>query len=365
MAVYTRYPEDLTGTNPDNLVMGEIINLSTRPIRVAVPKYGPFFADSSFVVFDNLTQRRLEKGTDYVMPMILQEAVLRTGKDVADAFIIMNSQVSSQLRISYQSIGGHYQSNIDNIVNIYESFLVDARSVDWVTGIYGKPSNYSPSPHPHWLSDIYGFEPIAVELERIAKAIELVNTTAFEVVLDAIQSKGATKAEMENGTALKKFVTLEGLMHVVDKYGFNQISLRPATSSLKNGRTLWFDVDASYVPATSNYVWQIVHETTTPDDFAAQNGLIPLSEGIGRFMIQSLRTLSAEQSETFRVIMRLGSLTGPVVARSKLLTMTQHGTVDDGGIVEAMVSASYTSPFIKQSAETMYVSRSFSNASYS
>ena len=96
MPTYYRYPEDLTGVNPDNLVVGEVVVLNDRPIRVAVPKYAPFFT-KSLVVVDELTQRVLIKGADYTVPIINQEASLRTGEEIADAVLIENKDVSVTL----------------------------------------------------------------------------------------------------------------------------------------------------------------------------------------------------------------------------------------------------------------------------
>ena len=124
MSAYYRYPEDPTGVNPDNLVSGEIHQLSNRPIRVAVPKYAPFFTDS-LIVYDGLTQQPLVRGQDYKIPTISREATLRFGKEIADAILIENSNVSDEIRITYQVLGGVHQNNIDNIVNIYEQFVND------------------------------------------------------------------------------------------------------------------------------------------------------------------------------------------------------------------------------------------------
>ena len=99
MPVYHRYPEDLTGVNPDNLVVGEVIVLNDRPIRVGVPKYAPFFS-KSLVIIDELTQRTLIKGVDYRIPIISQEATLRVGEEIADAFLIENKDVSPNIRAS-------------------------------------------------------------------------------------------------------------------------------------------------------------------------------------------------------------------------------------------------------------------------
>ena len=364
MPVYHRYPEDLTGTKPDNLIVGELYSLSDRQVRVSVPKYGPFFVES-LQVYDNVTQRRLDKGVDYRVPMIVREASLRTGKEIGDSILIENSEVSSQIRLTYQCLGGDYQNNIDNIVQIYESYLNDNRSVDWLTGIYGKPTEFPPSPHPHWLSEIYGFEPLTVQMERIVQAILLGNTPAFEQLLASMNSKGASIPEMNAGLPIKKFVSLEGLLHVLDKYNFNSMSMKPASLKISNGQGIWVDVKASYVPEDVNYYWSIEHDTSSPEDFVANTGYVNLSHGEGRFMIQTMKDLVAEEAETFRIALRRNSGQGQIVMLSRQLTLAKHRDAADSSAFKALTVCCIGDPRIARTKKTMQIMRSRQDASYS
>ena len=362
MPTYYRYPEDLTGVNPDNLVVGEVITLNDRPIRVAVPKYAPFFT-KSLVVIDELTQRVLTKGIDYSVPIISQEASLRTGEEIGDAFLIENKDVSPNIRVTYQVLGGSYQSNIANITQIYEAYINDNRSVDWLTGVYGKPDTYPPSLHPHWLSEIYGFEPITVQLERIAQAIMLGNTPAFEMFLESIETRFATLTDMEMGKPLKRAVTLEGLLHVLNKYNFNSIVMTPESFVLKNGRSLWFDVNATNVPDEKRYYWTIEHETSTMDDFVAQSGIVNLVNGKGRFMIQSFRDTMLEPEEYFRVYLRRNGPDGQIVVKSRRLKLLKH--LAYVRILDVLRVCSVNDPRVPRIAKSVSIKRSFANASHS
>lgn len=364
MPVYHRYPEDLTGVNPDNSVVGEVIVLNDRPIRVGVPKYAPFFS-KSLVITDQLTNRILVKDVDYRVPIISQEATLRTGEEIADAFLIENTSVSPNIIVNYQVLGGNYQSNIANITQIYESYINDNRSVDWVSGVYAKPDAYPPSLHPHWLADIFGFEPVTVQLERIAQAIMLGNTPAFEMFLQSIETKFATIADMELGMPVKRAVTLQGLLHVLDKYNFNSIILTPERFTLKNGKVLWFDVNATNVPDESRYYWTIEHETSRPADFVAQSGVVNLVNGKGRFMIQSFKDKLLEPEEFFRVYLRRNGPDGQIVVKSRRLSLVKHLAYQHTRILDVLRVCSVNDPRIRRIAKSVSIKRSFAHASHS
>ena len=364
MPVYHRYPEDLTGVNPDNSVVGEVIALNDRPIRVAVPKYAPFFV-KNLVVYDQLTLRRLTLGVDYRVPIISQEATLRVGEEIGDAFLIENRDVSPNIIVDYQVLGSDYQNNIANITQIYESYINDNRSVDWLTGVYGKPDAYPPSAHPHWLSEIFGFEPLTVELERIANAITLGNTPAFEMFLESIETRFATIQDMEVGKPLKRAVTLQGLLHVLDKYNFNSIVMTPESFSIKNGKTLWVNVNATNVPDESRYYWTIEHETTTPGDFVAQSGVCNLTNGKGRFMIQSFKDKMLEPEEFFRIYLRRSGPDGQIVVKSRRLSLTKHLAYQHTRILDVLRVCSVNDPRIRRIAKSVSIKRSFAYASHS
>ena len=364
MPTYYRYPEDLTGVNPDNLVVGEIITLNDRPIRVGVPKYGPFFT-KSLVIYDQLTQQELKKGIDYTVPIISQEASLRTGEEIADAFLIENKNVSPNIRVNSQNLGGAYQSNIANIAQIYEAYVNDNRGVDWISGVYGKPDAYPPSMHPHWLSEIYGFEPLTVQLERIAQAIMVGNTPAFELFLESLGSRFATIQDMEIGKPLNRAVTLQGLLHVLEKYNFNSVVMTPEAFSIKNGKSLWFNVNATNVPDEKRYYWTIEHETSCPADFTMQSGIVNLVNGKGRFMIQSFKDKMQEPVEYFRVYLRRNSPDGQIIVKSRRLTLAKHLAYQHTRILDVLRVCSINDPRIRRIAKSVSIKRSFAYASHS
>lgn len=363
MTTFYRYAEDPTGLNPDNLVSGELYSLSTRPIRAAVPKYGPFFTES-LVVYDNLTQQPLVKGIDYRIPTIARDATLKFGKEVADAILIENSSVSGQIAITYQAVGGLFQNNIDNLVTMYEAYINDDRKIDWLTGILGKPSEYPPGPHPHWMSDLFGFETLNFQLERIAQAILLGNSPAFDALLQAIESGKASLPEMDAGQPLRKTVTLEGLLYVLDKYNFNSVLVKPQAVSLINGGSLWIDVTSSNVPDTVTWYWTIQHIDTQPDDFVLNSGILSMVNGVGKLMLQSVRSLDKEDDEQFRVQIRRNGVNGQVIATTRLLTSRAHAAKHFDRILDALKVQTLHTPQLRLTPKTYSIARSYRHATF-
>ena len=102
-----RYALDPTGTNSDNRVIGEIHTLTTRTIRAAAPLYGAYFTET-LSVYDESTTRLLVRNVDYQCAELLQEATLRYGKEICLVVLIINPDVSNEIRLSYQVLGGDF-----------------------------------------------------------------------------------------------------------------------------------------------------------------------------------------------------------------------------------------------------------------
>lgn len=181
-----RYPLDRTGINRDNLILNEPHTLAPKArvtdVRVAAPLYGPMYSESLIVV-DAITKRKLEKGIDYKLTDLLQTATLQFAKPVTQFVVIINGTVSNEIEITYQCVGGNYQNDSTAVIHAYETFLNDARAVDW-EDITGKPNEFPPSPHIHLLEDVIGWGPMLWALERVREAILLSNSSIFENFLE-------------------------------------------------------------------------------------------------------------------------------------------------------------------------------------
>lgn len=207
-----RYPLDTTGLNTDNYVNGEIHNLSNKPVRAIAPTYGAYFTES-LKVFDNRTQHMLVRGTQYICTELLQTPTEMYGKEICYLILIIDPNVSSEVIIQYQVLGGLYTNSGDAIINIYETIMQDNRPINWVD-VLNKPLGYTPTQHLHDGRDIYGFEYLVTSLERIRNAIVASDVPVYEGIMDWLSTELET---IRNQTSFPKIATTqEALAGVVD-----------------------------------------------------------------------------------------------------------------------------------------------------
>lgn len=332
-----RYDEDITGLNPDNLVSGEEILLSNRDIRVAKFRYGPVFLES-VRLFDAATMQPLVEGEHYRIPWISHELSLRTAKEIVHSVLITDRTVGDRLIASYQALGGSSMPLSQEIMTAYEILLNDNRSVDWTTGVFGKPNAYPPSAHPTFFNDIYGWQALGFQLERLTQAIALGNTPAFDQIIKAYQTFAASKLQMETGEDMKRLVSIEGLLHVADKYNFNTMTMIPETYVVTDGRGFWVDVTSRLAKPGYVYYWSIAHETTTPEDFVTRTGVVTLNHGAGRFYVQTSKDVPKEENEYFYVTLHLNNPEGVEVIRTEKIMLRRHS--ERGAVTGALIYGS-------------------------
>lgn len=356
MTTLHRYPLDPTGVNPNNFISGEVHTLSARQIRVAVPKHGPFFSDS-VVVYDGVSMQRLNRGVDYRIPTISQELSLRYGQEIAETLLIENQSVSSTIRVSYQALGGEFQNNIDSIVQIFEAWVNDNRSVDWSSAVFGKPNTFPPAPHPHYLADVFGFEPITFELERIVQAIGMANAEGYELLYKGLKGHTVSEEDVANGVVSDKYVSFERLLQALQCYNFNSIKLTPERTSIFNGKSFWVKVEASNAPLSEVYHWSIEHIGTSNADFITASGIVTLTNGVGEFMVQVASSGQSEKDELFRLVLKRHNQDGVVLMRSYPLTLVQHRSARRNRIIEGLLYANTRSTRVRQSARVLTANR--------
>lgn len=169
-----KYPLDLTGQNPNNLVIGEPHEMVRRKVRAVATNYGPFFTES-LKVYDAATGRKLipglaSEGGQYVAAELYQDASTRAGQEICAIIVITDESVGDTVLLDYQVVGGEFSSSVSAIAAMIEALDLDERPVKW-GDVLGKPSAFTPAKHLHDIGDIYGFEYIVEALERVRMAI--------------------------------------------------------------------------------------------------------------------------------------------------------------------------------------------------
>jgi hypothetical protein len=320
-----RYALDPTGHNVDNAVSGEVKNLSPAQIRAAATTYGPFFTES-LTVYDHSNNRLLVRGVDYQCIEMLQEATLRFGKEIAQLILIINPAVSSSVRLNYQVLGGHYQNNNDALVNIYNTYMMDDRPVDW-SNVLNKPLEYTPSLHAHLLEDLVGFEPVVVALERIRNAIVLSDVPAFEALIDWVNANA--------GSA----VMVDPVLPEVDVSQTHIFTV--TTSNKRNGTT---------------YYWVIDHRGTEEANFVATSGEFTLFQNKATFSINT-SSVAPFVAGSFDILIKAGSVNGPVVTMVEGIVYFGQTVpvVGQMTMMDMLTACCLSSPKIKVNAKSLFV----------
>jgi len=319
-----RYPLDPTGINPDNRVNGEIHTLSTRQIRGLAPSFGPIYAES-LIIHDDSTNRLLIRGQDYQCVELLQEATLKFGKEIISLILILDQTVSNVVRIDYQVLGGHYQNDSTAIINMYETWLLDDRAVDW-TNVLNKPFTFPPALHNHLLQDLYGFEPLVVALERIRNAIVLSDVPAFEALITWVKEQTAIVSEQDilEGNSSKKLVSFDRLLFALDKLNFNGITITPTFGNYEQGDLIQFNLSTTNLPDNTVLYWVIEHINTRDNDFTGVSGIVNIVGNRGTFNFSLRNNTQSEPEEQFRVLIKKNGIDGYTLASTSIFNIGAH-----------------------------------------
>jgi hypothetical protein len=331
-----RYALDPTGVDYNNLVVDEVHTLNVAQKRAIAPTYGPIFGDS-VVAYDHVSNRLLVRGTDFELVELLQEATVKYGKGIFDLILILNPAVSSEVRITYQVLGGLHMNNASGVINMYETFLLDDRPVDWMN-VLNKPFQYPPPLHRHLLQDIYGFEPLVVAIDRVRSAITLTNLPAFEALVDWVKGyvgekfRVVTEQEIDIASPVNGVMTFERLLYALDKLNFNGITITPTITSVNKGTTVRFTLSTTNLPDNTVLYWTLEHIDTNDADFNTLSGVVNIVGNRGAFNV-SIKTWDQVPviAEKFKVILRKNSIVGYIMAKTSNITINAANSSNGGG----------------------------------
>lgn len=165
-----RYPLDLTGTSPDNLVIDEPHQMVRRKVRCIAPMYAPFFKDS-LKIYDGLSTTPLTTGQFKLANIIpLPTAMAGMGKEVYAIVVITDESVSDNITLDYQTVGGDFVQSFEAALTLLEALSQDNRPASW-PNIIDRPALYPPDLHLQAIGDTIGWEYAAVAIQQIREAI--------------------------------------------------------------------------------------------------------------------------------------------------------------------------------------------------
>lgn len=245
---------DPTGSNPDNRIVNEPCTLSNKSVRSITPKMGPFFGES-FQLFNGATE--LQRGVHYQMAELHQEATLLYKKEIWSVALVIDQSLPTNLTVTYQALGGHYQYNDSAIANLYEAVINDSRPVDFMTGLINKPYEYNPTNHRHLLDDVFGFEPVVDYLERIKRAITLGQTDVLLEVFKALAGRFQCK-ELPQVLPSTKFIQYDALLYFLSKRKIlSDTWIDTLCCKWYKGDSAVFEIDTSAYPVGTTLYWEL------------------------------------------------------------------------------------------------------------
>lgn len=338
-----RYLEDLTGTSPNNKVVGDVYQLSAKDTRAVATRYGPFYGPS-MVVYDDVNNVPLVRNKDYSLVGLLPELTDRTGKGVYDAILIVKKNMGNRVRLDYQVVGGNYNNQATTIAELTEALINDNRKVDWLTGIVGKPSQYPPALHGHWLQDVVGFGPVVAAIDRIANAITIGQAPIFNFLLSRIQGgTAASEEEVAEGIVADKYLTPATLKYALDRHNFNAMYLTPYVKLHKPGHELEFTLTTNLPLAFDKMFWTIDLMNSETGYFEATQGSFRMVNGEGKFKVKLTKPIkSPDEVKTYQINVRRDAVDSPVMVKSYVLTIVGTGK-SNGGITLQNMMDSYSS----------------------
>lgn len=166
-----KYPLDLTGQSPDNLVANEPHTAPREQARGFGLNYGAFYT-KSLRITHTATGRPLASGVDFICLELVQRAFEASGQEVCAAVQIINDQLDGEFLVTYQAVGGEFSTNVEVINALLAALALDNRPVKW-GDLIGLPTAFPPEDHYHTPDDLYGFEYLVEALERVRSAIML------------------------------------------------------------------------------------------------------------------------------------------------------------------------------------------------
>lgn len=267
---------DITGKNINNKITDEPHNLSNRPTRSIAPNLGPFFAES-LIVKDGVNE--LRRGTNYQIVELHQEATLKYGKEIASVILIIDKEVSSNVDVTYQALGGHYSYDDTAIANMYQSVISDNRPIDW-SNVFNKPTEFNPTIHRHLLDDVYGFEPVVDYLERIKRAITLGQTSIVIEIVNSLLSKFKCK-ELPKILPSSKLIQYDALLFFLSRRKIiNDVWVDKKDCKWVKGNSVVVQVDTSSYPINTTLFWELYKPDLNIGLFTCKNGVLKTNGGI-------------------------------------------------------------------------------------
>lgn len=167
------YEVDHTAANPANRVVEvrTLTDANRSSFNHIIPKAAPFFAHT-VRIFHIQTNDELINGQDFYCVGTFVKAVTNVvdHREVNWAIIFDDQRISGEYRIEYQTVGGEFVLDQQQMAEILANFVENPRSTDWER-IVGRPLTFPPLPHDIHVDNLVGFNEQVAATHGIEEAI--------------------------------------------------------------------------------------------------------------------------------------------------------------------------------------------------
>jgi hypothetical protein len=230
------YEEDLYGTNPANLVTGEIQTLQVPgpdDYYFIIPKAAPYFADS-LKVYNHQTGVLYVENVDYLIGHYFIEAMDSIGRPICGSIRFMKRTIQGQARLEYRTVGGQWGFSDSAILAELSNRQLNPLIRTWAQ-IDVLPALFPVLEHNQPVNSLIGSAQILEALEDLTAVIEASaegasqshlldfanphKVTKAQVLLGLVQNYGmATDVEAKAGTRSDVYMSARAVyLQVMDK----------------------------------------------------------------------------------------------------------------------------------------------------
>ena len=167
------YEVDHTAANPANRVVEvrTLTDANRSSFNHIIPKAAPFFAHT-VRIFHTQTNDELINGQDFYCVGTFVKAVTNVvdHREVNWAIIFDDQRISGEYRIEYQTVGGEFVLDQQQMAEILANFVENPRSTDWER-IVGRPLTFPPLPHDIHVDNLVGFNEQVAATHGVEEAI--------------------------------------------------------------------------------------------------------------------------------------------------------------------------------------------------
>ena len=169
------YPFDPTGSVSTNKVTNEIQVLTGSnqgDYYFIIPAAAPFFGDSFVLRYKDQQgiTKTLVNGVDFHFGHMFIEASKACAKPVYGSIVFVNTELKGVVSYDYQTIGGPWTIDVNEITRILAEHLANPRTTSWGS-VTSLPYSFPVIDHEWELDDMVGLSSLIASCLRIEQAI--------------------------------------------------------------------------------------------------------------------------------------------------------------------------------------------------